>query len=138
MSCCHCILLLLPFCKCCVNLLTLPLFASMMLLTVTFRFSILIPVSAPSNKCAPSKCVFVHVNKHPFSIMCPFLSKQCYSNKRHYSVTLIALSEYMSTEINHGRSSFNLLALSLITKTVVFIMVSQLLCLHDCTGPSYE
>ena len=28
--------------------------------------------------------------------------------------------------------------LKAITKTVVFIMVSQLLCLHDCTGPSYE
>ena len=58
------------------------------------------------------------------------MSKLPHSNKRLYSVSVIALLEYMYTEIDCGPSSFHCL-LKASRQKVVFVSVSQLSPVHS-------
>ena len=75
---------------------------------------------------------FFFLKKHPYS------NKQSHSNEHPFSVSAIALFEYMCIEINNCSSSFKLFTFRPITKTVAFVSVSKLLCPCDCTIPSNE
>ena len=75
----------------------------------------------------------------PRSNECPLSDKRpSHSNKRLYSVSVIALLEYMYLEINQVSSSFKPLTLSLVTKTMDFVIFFQLFCPRERTVPSNE
>lgn len=77
---------------------------------------------------APPRIFFL--KKHPYS------NKQSHSNERPFSVSVIALFEYMYTEINNCSSSFQLFTCRPITKRLTSVSVSELLCPCDCTLPT--
>ena len=71
-------------------------------------------------------------------IIMPLLGEQSHPNKRPYSVSVIALLEFMYIEINRGSSSFYCSHVAPLKKKVAFVSVSKLLCPCECTVPSNE
>ena len=66
----------------------------------------------------------------------PLLGEQSHSNKRPYSVSVIALLEFIYIEINRSAPSFYCSHVAPLKKKVAFVSVSQLLCPCECTVPS--